>query len=673
MAAADLKFGIEAPREWGGLGRAVEVRGWCFDASGGELKGVRARVGDAVFKARRKQTRFGVAQMFPGVEGAVKSGFTIDLQLPRGRSEIIFECRTADGAWHRFAETPAHVPWFRWGKKAAPDPYQTWLASKKTAAAEKFAWEPQISILLPTYNTPEKLLRECLDSVIAQTYENWELCIADDASPAPHVRKILDYYTSDPRIRVTYREENGHISQASNTALEMTGGEFVALLDHDDTLPPDALHHIVAALQEHREAVVLYSDEDKIDESGERQDPYFKSDYDPDLLLGQNCISHLGVYRTTAVREVGGFRHECVGSQDWDLAFRILENCQPGQVVHVPEILYHWRLTAGSTSAAKDEKPYAEVAGLRSVQDHLDRTGQDATASVVDGGLIHICRKLPEPAPSVEIIIPTRDHLDVLKPCLESLKNTGYPNYIVTIVDNGSEEPATLEYLSSNSANVIRDDGEFNYSRLNNSAAKQSQADVLLFLNNDTEIIHPEWLTEMVSHAVRPEIGAVGAKLLYSDGSVQHAGVFLGFGGAAGHLFKGMPASYPGQGQWMNLTRRVSAVTAACLAVSREKFLEVGGMDEGAFAVAYNDVDLCLKLSASGYAALYTPFARLYHHESKSRGKAEQSASQKSRANEEIAELQKRWGELLRRDPYYNSNLTLEEEDGGFAAPRNNL
>jgi len=688
MVVPDIRHGIETPCSWDGLGRDVPVRGWCFDAAGGELRGVRVRVGEAVFKAKRKQTRFGVAQMFPGCEVAVKSGFSVDLRLPIGKSRAVFECRDAVGEWHVFADVEARVPWFPWRRSSGEgggDSYAEWVTHYDTPDAaglaelsrrsESLEWKPAFSVLMPTYNTPGKLLRKCLDSVLAQIYPHWELCVADDASPDPQVRKILEEYAGrDKRIRVSFRESNGHISAASNTALEMASGDFCALLDHDDELPVHALFWVADALQNNRDAVLVYSDEDKIDEAGVRQDPYFKTDWNPDLLCGQNCVSHLGVYRTEILRAAGGFRVGLEGSQDWDLALRVTANCRPDQIVHVPRILYHWRLTAGSTSAASEEKPYAETSGQRAVQEHLERTGQKARVDIVDGGLFRAARALPSPPPEVDIVVPTRDRVDVLAPCVHSLlEKTSYSNFGLVIVDNGSEDPATLQFFETlrtdNRVRLLRDDGEFNFSRLNNRAAEESTADILVLLNNDTEVIHDDWLDEMVSQALRPDTGAVGAKLLYGDGTVQHAGVFLGYRGAAGHLFKGASGGYTGHGQWVNLIRGVSAVTAACLAVGRKKYLEVGGMDEEAFAVAYNDVDFCLKLAASGYRNLYTPFARLYHYESKSRGKAEQTAGRKARANREIAELQKRWGGRLRRDPFYNPNLTLGSEDGGFASP----
>ena len=683
MAAPDLKFAIETPREWDGLGRAVEVCGWCFDASGSDLKGIRVKVGETAFKARRKQTRHGVAQLFPEFENAKKSGFTAEITLPKGRSEITIEARIADGSWHAIEKQEVRVPrWrFPWQKKPAAraeDNYQKWVERYDTpdlASLPKFSATPKLSIVLPVYDPPEKLLRECLDSVIAQTYPHWELCIADDASPAPHVRKVLEEYQAklSDKIRICFREENGHICESSNSALELATGDFMVLLDHDDLLPPHALHYVAAEIDAHPDAVLIYSDEDKIDEAGVRQDPYFKPDWDPDLLLGQNCISHLGVYKIDAVHAAGAFRLGTHGSQDWDLALRVTERCRPEQIRHIDRILYHWRLTAGSTAVGHEEKPYTVTAGEAAAAEALARRGQTGCRLKVQpsNNFLRILHPLPEPAPMVEIIIPTKNRVGLVRRCVESIRSlTDYPTYKITVVDNGSDDPETLQFLENADLNVIRDDGSFNFSRLNNVAAKASTADVLVLLNNDTEIIEPGWLHEMVVHAVRPEIGAVGAKLLYPTGLVQHIGVVLGYQGAAGHLLRGKPDDTRFGGDFTRMVRSCSAVTAACLAVRRESYLAVSGMDEETFGVAYNDVDFCLKLSRNGFRNIITPFAVVVHDESVSRKDDEQTPDQKARANREIEALQERWGDVLRRDPYYNRNLTLEDEDGSFAAPR---
>ena len=683
MAAPDLKSGIETPREWEGLDRAVEVRGWCFDASGSELKGIRVKVGDMVFKARRKQTRHGVAQLFPGVERAKKSGFTAEITLPKGRSDISIEARTADGIWHAFEKREVSIPrWrFPWQKKettALANSYQNWVErydSMDLNSLPEFSATPKLSIVLPVYDPPAQLLQECLDSVLAQVYPHWELCIADDASPAPHVREILeDYQARFPeKIKVCFREENGHICESSNSALDLATGDFMVLLDHDDLLPRHALHYVAAEIDAHPDVVVIYSDEDKIDESGVRQDPYFKPDWDPDLLLGQNCISHLGVYKIEATRAAGAFRVGTHGSQDWDLALRVTERCEPHQVRHIDRILYHWRITPGSTTMGHSEKPYTVTAAEAAVGEALSRRGETGCRAEVQpiNNFIRVVRPLPEPAPSVEIIIPTRNRVGLVRRCVESIRSlTDYPEYKITVVDNGSDDPETLQYLEKADLDILRDDGPFNFSRLNNVAAKASTAEILVLLNNDTEIIDAGWLRELVVHAVRPEIGAVGAKLVYPNSLVQHVGVFLGFQGAAGHLLRGKPEGYRHGGDLTRMVRTCSAVTAACLAVRRESYLAVSGMDEDMFGVAYNDVDFCLKLSATGLRNIITPHAVVIHDESVSRKDDEQTADQKARANREIEALQERWGDVLRRDPYYNRNLSLEHEDGRFAEPR---
>jgi GT2 family glycosyltransferase len=535
----------------------------------------------------------------------------------------------------------------------------------RITAARKLSVRPLLSVLLPVYDTAEKWLRECLDSVRNQAYVDWELCIADDASPSPHIRRILDEYVAlDSRIRVSYRERNGHISAASNTALAMACGTFVVLLDHDDKLPANAFYEIVRAIEENPQADLLYSDEDKIDEHGVRFDPYFKPDWNPDLFYSQNFISHLGVYRTGLVRSVGGFREAFVGSQDYDLALRCVAHLRGEQIVHIPRILYHWRAISGSTALALGEKNYAVDAGQRALSEHFQRAEESVKVEPTPGGY-RVSRALPSIVPRVELIIPTRDRVDLLRHCVDSiLEKTTYHSYRVTIVDNGSVEPETLAYLESvakdERVNVLRDDCPFNYSRLNNRAAAKSNADIIGLINNDIEVITPGWLEEMVSHAIRPEIGAVGAMLYYPDDRIQHAGVILGMHGVAGHIYNGAERGHTGQMGRPGLVQNLSAVTAACLLVRREIWSLVGGLDE-TLTVAFNDIDFCLKVRAAGYRNLWTPFAELYHHESATRG-YEDTPEKKARFDAEIDAMCVRWGKCLHADPAHNPNLSLYSE-----------
>ncbi|WP_157722768.1 glycosyltransferase family 2 protein, partial [Stenotrophomonas pictorum] len=401
---------------------------------------------------------------------------------------------------------------------------------------------PLLSVVMPVYEAPERWLRRALDSVVAQHYPYWEFCIADDASPSPHVRTVLEeYQRRDPRIKVVYREKNGHISESSNSALEIATGEYMALLDHDDELHPEALLLVAEAVCRTPDARLVYSDEDKIDEAGIRFDPYFKPDWNYDLFLGQNCISHLGVYSLPLVRELGGFRKGLEGSQDWDLALRCVERIKPGQIVHIPRVLYHWRAIQGSTALAAGEKNYAVVAGRRAVEEHLERIGQPSEVSILPASMMRVKRSLPVPAPKVSLVIPTRDRVDLLRMCVDSiLERSTYPDYEILVVDNGSVEPETLDYFDriSRLANVrvLPYPGEFNYSAINNFAVAQSRGEVIGLVNNDIEVISPDWMEEMVVHAMRPDVGAVGAMLYYPDDTIQHAGVLVGLCGVAGHV-----------------------------------------------------------------------------------------------------------------------------------------
>jgi glycosyltransferase involved in cell wall biosynthesis len=522
-----------------------------------------------------------------------------------------------------------------------------------------------VSILLPTYNTPETWLRRCLDSVLAQTWSNWELCVADDASTEPQVRAVLQEYAArDHRIRVVWRERNGHISATSNSALALARGEWVALLDHDDELHPAALAIMLEACSRHPEWQMAYSDEDKIDDEGRRYDPYFKPDWNYDLLLGQNCISHLGVYRRELLHAVGGFREGLEGSQDWDLALRCCERLAPGQVGHVPVVLYHWRAVEGSTARGISQKDYAHAAGRRALSEHLARLGERAEVLDIDGapGMFRIHRLLPDALPRVSIVIPTRDQAALLRQCVESiLQRSTYANYEIVLVDNQSSEPEALACLQELSTHprvrVLEHDHPFNYSTINNEAVASCTGELVCLLNNDIEIITPGWLEELAGHALRPKVGAVGAMLYYPDDTIQHAGVVTGVHGVAAHPYCGMPRGYPGLMSRARLTQSMSAVTAACLMIRRGVYLEVGGLDES-LQVAFNDVDFCLRLRERGYTNVWTPFAEMYHHESASRGQ-EDTSEKKRRFAGEVASMRERWGASLEADPAYSPNFTL--------------
>ncbi|MGH7962842.1 MAG: glycosyltransferase, partial [Candidatus Binatia bacterium] len=491
--------------------------------------------------------------------------------------------------------------------------YQQWVVAYDTLtgtdralisrAVERLTYRPLISIVMPTYNTPEKWLRRAIESVRNQLYPHWELCLADDASSAPHVRQVLEEYRAqDARITVVYREQNGHISAASNSAIALATGDFIALLDHDDELTAHALYMVAAELNAHPQADLLYSDEDKIDAHGQRHHPYFKPDWNPDLFLAQNLVTHLCVCRTSLVREVGGFHAGYEGAQDWDLVMRISERIPPAHIRHIPHVLYHWRAIPGSTALAVGEKDYAREAQYKMLVSHFARIRQQVEILPVAGACWRIQYPVPQPPPLVTLIIPTRDRVDLLRRCVESIyQKTTYPRFEIIIVDNQSEDPRTLTYLrqvaGERGVTVLQYDAPFNYSAINNYAAQHARGEVLGFLNNDIEVISPAWLTEMVSQALRPEIGAVGAMLYYPNNTIQHAGVILGLGTSSlcAHAFIYQPRGYPGPIGRALLSQNLSAVTAACMVLRRAVFAEVEGLDDTHLAIAYNDVDLCLR------------------------------------------------------------------------------
>ena len=542
------------------------------------------------------------------------------------------------------------------------------------AATERLTYRPLISVLMPVYNTDQRWLKAAIQSVRDQMYPHWELCIADDASTDSRVGQILrDFQAKDSRIKVEFRQINGHISAASNSALQLATGEFIALADHDDVLPAHALLAVVHELNRHPDADLVYSDEDRIDESDRRFDPYFKPDFNVELFRGQNFISHLGVYRTDLVRRVGGFREGLEGSQDYDLAWRVVEQSSGGRIRHIPHVLYHWRAIAGSAALGTREKAYAHGTARRAVEEHLARTGVRGTCEPALNATYHqrVRYALPQPPPHVTIIIPTRDRVDLLSRCVSSVTGRStYPDYDIIIVDNGSTEQQTCAYFDRLRADarvsILRIDEPFNFARLNNQAAAAARGDVLCFLNNDTEVISADWLEEMASLACQSGIGAVGAMLYYPNNRIQHAGVVLGIGGVASHAHKMLGRTAGGDHARAALTQAMSAVTAACLVVRKAVFTAAGGFDE-TLAIAFNDVDLCLRLGASGLRNVWTPFAELYHYESVSRG--DDTTAGRPGFVAESRLMHERWGDLLNADPYFNPNLSLERTDFALSYP----
>jgi len=541
------------------------------------------------------------------------------------------------------------------------------------ACIDAFVHRPLLSVVMPTYNPKPEWLSDAIESVRKQIYPHWELCIADDASTDKVIRPILERYArEDTRIKVVFREQNGHISAASNSALELVTGEWVALLDHDDLLAEQALFWVADSINQNPDVRLIYSDEDKIDEAGGRFDPYFKCDWNVDLFYSQNMFSHLGVYHTALLRQIGGFRLGFEGAQDYDLALRCIERVEPKQIHHIPGALYHWRVHAKSTSQSADVKPYAMLAGERALNEHFQRQTVNATVEFIGHGY-RVRYALPDTLPLVSLIIPTRNGLHLIRQCVESVfKKTTYPNYEILIVDNGSDDPATLQYFnelqSDSRVRVVRDDRPFNYSALNNAAVKLARGEVVGLLNNDLEVISPEWLSEMVSKALQPDVGAVGARLWYPNEILQHGGAILGLGGVASHSHKHLPRHQHGYFGRASLIQGLSAVTAACLVIRKAIYEEVGGLNETDLQVAFNDVDFCLRIRKAGYRNIWTPYAELYHHESATRG-SEDTPEKQARFTKEVAYMKQRWDDQLLNDPAYSPNLTLYYEDYSLAWP----
>jgi len=526
------------------------------------------------------------------------------------------------------------------------------------ANVENMRTRPLISIVMPVYNPNLAWLEEAIQSLQSQVYTYWELCIADDCSTDSQVRAFLEQLMdSDKRINVIFRKENGHISAASNSALTLVQGEWVALMDQDDILPKDALYWIVEAINTQPSVRLIYSDEDKIDENGDRFAPYFKCDWNLDFFYSQNMFSHLGVYHKPLLDEVGGFRVGFEGAQDYDLVLRCIEKISHEQIIHIPRVLYHRRAHSGSTAQTPSAKPYVDLAVFQALTEYFQRQGIDALVERTEYGN-RIRYHLPERLPLVSLIIPTRNNLKLIQGCVESIINkTIYSNYEIIIVDNGSDDVEVLAYLASLSTDsrirILRDDRPFNHSQLNNAAVNIAKGEILGLLNDDVDVISPDWLSEMVAHALQPGVGAVGAKLLYANNTLQHAGVVLGIHGLVDHVCKYFPRHYAGDFGRLGVVSSFSAVTAACLVIKKSVFQAVGGFDEKNLPTDFNDVDFCLRVRALGYRNIYTPFAELYHYESATRGYA------RTVETEAAKYIQEKWGDFVKADPGYSPHLSL--------------
>ena len=596
---------------------------------------------------------------------------------PTGRSGLL-DVRLGGGDSLAAALREAWPPTERRTRGPSIAAYRAWIAVNEPGEQELAAigaWAgaepglPSIAVLMPVHDPRPEHLREAIASVQAQAYPAWTLCITDDGSCSPAVGQMLREATTDPRIRLTTNAKAEGVARATNAALALAEAEAdVALfLDHDDVLAPHALALIGHAFATHPEAVAVYSDEDTLDAHGRRSEPRFKPDFDRERLLAQNFVNHAFAVRTELLHRLGGLRGGFEGAQDHDLVLRVAESGE-GPILHLPHVLYHWRIFPGGGSFSQSARPDIDEARRRLVAEHLQRAGETAELAQDARGRVSLIRPLPQPPPAVTAIIPTRDHPDLLEACVAGLlEQTDYPSLQLCIVDNGSRTERALRLLErlgrTPRVRVLRVDAPFNFSALNNAAVAEARTPLIAFVNDDILVVEPHWLSTMAALAIRSDVGAVGAKLFYPDGRIQHAGIVLGLGphAVAGHEFRGAAAETPGPQHRLTVTREASAVTAACLVVAREKFLTVGGFDETALPVAFNDVDLCLKLAARGWRTLWTPQARLMHLESASRG-SDRAAEAAERLAGEAATMRERWGAQLASDPYYNPNLTLADE-----------
>ena len=610
-------------------------------------------------------------------------GFRISAALPeiKGREIILHFCgdsvtKTCDIDIEALRKENKPKGFFGrlFGKEnVAEGGYEAWFArhkaDKRVLRRQKhasFAQKPLISIVIPLYCTPLPYLKELIESVRRQSYENWQLCLAD-GSPDDKAKEFLEkHYGREKRIVYQKLKENGGISANTNAAAELAKGEYLMFCDHDDTLEPDALYEIVKAIND-TDADVVYTDEDKVSMDGQHYfDPNFKPDFNLFRLRENNYICHIFVVRKSLTDETGMLRSEFDGAQDFDFILRCCEKAK--KITHIPKVLYHWRCHMDSTAADPSSKAYAYEAGRKAIREHYQRMGIDAKVDMTERPGWYRSHIKVQGNPMVSIIIPNKDHTDDLELCLFSMsRKSTYRNYEVLIVENNSEKEETFEYYKKlperyPKVRVLTWEKEFNYSAINNFAAEEAQGEYLLFLNNDVEILTPDWIEEMLQNCQQENVAAVGAKLYYPDDTIQHAGVVLGLGGIAGHIMCRASREDPGYFGRMISVQEISAVTAACMMVKKSEFDSVKGFDE-TFQVAFNDIDLCMKVRAAGKKIVFTPYAELYHYESKSRG-LEDTPEKQFRFDKEVKRFQEKWAQQLEMgDPYYSPNLSVTEGD----------
>jgi GT2 family glycosyltransferase len=613
--------------------------------------------------------------MLPSVPGNLSQSSAAEDRFIRSTRPLVNQLRSVQPGGGRLQ-----------GKQPPPsdrNDYREWIERYDTLgdtdririryAIDNMPHKPLLSVVIPVSEPNIEWLEQAVDSVQNQLYPNWELCIAADDSVGNPVKDYLEALPgNNARIKVVF-SQNWRFPTAINRALEICSACWVALLGQEDVLPEHALFHIAVTIGRYPDLCQVYSDEDRIDANGVRSGPYFKCDWNRDLFHSQNFMSRLGVYRRDILEEIGGFRKGFEGAEEPDLALRYVEKIDTRLIHHIPRVLYHRRIRPDSTSPGMDMAPGATAASVKALQEHLDRTGTGAIAEYSPSNGQRVRYTLPANPPLVSLIIPTKNRLSLLRTCIDSIEiRTSYPNYEVLVVDNGSDDPATIDYLAClrehDRIRILHDARPFNYAELNNSAVEDARGELIGLVNNDTEVIEKEWLSEMVSIALQPGVGIVGAKLLYPEGTVQHAGVVLGIGGVAGHAFKRLQGDGPGYFNRAAVVSSFSALTGACQVMRKNVFLQVGGLDSKNLAIAFNDIDFCIRVRESGYRNVFTPYALLYHHESASRG-LENTPEKKARFAGEVEFMKKRWGDKLLYDPAYSPNLTLVEQDFSLAWP----
>lgn len=646
---------------------SITVRGWCLAEGGVDC--VRVVVnGIEPLEAKPNVPRPDVKKSYPDLDTTGRSGFLTEFDsTPLTNGTHVVKVQVVSGGVVVCDELTSVI--IDHDRGFSTD-YDRWIhqfekPEEATVALRLGMLEnaPSFSILMPVFNTEAAELQAAIESVRAQSYEKWELCVADDGSSKPHVREILDRAAAiDGRIRITYRASQGGISAACNTAWQVATGDYLTFLDHDDTLSPHALAHVVQQLNATPNADLLYSDEDKLDIRGRRFDPFFKPDWSPDLLLSENYICHLLVLRSDLAKKVGGFRSDCDGSQDYDLILHASANAQ--KITHIPKVLYHWRAGITSTASTIENKSYAVDAAQQALQKFCKE--QQPPMSVEEGvitGRWRVRYPIPQEA-AVSIVIASGGKDQILRNNIDTLfEKSTFRNFEIVVIDNSRADAiqslvASYERAPRPVRYIDHRHQPFNYSAINNRAARTCNAPLLLFLNDDTSVISEDWLEALIEQVSRPEVGAAGAKLLYPEGKIQHGGVVMGLYDNCGHAFKGLDGGVGHYFDFSDVIRNVSAVTGACLMTKKDIFWKVGGFDENDFAVAFNDIDLCLKIGAAGYRVIYTPHAVLTHYEAFSK-----TSKDLIPHPEEVLKMRVKWGAVIKHDPYYSPNLTRNEED----------